>query len=76
VKPVATGEDAQLTIRTKPWTRVSIDGQDRGITPLKIALPPGTHTVVFENPEAKLKQSKKIVLGSGETQKLDLDLSK
>ncbi|HSI06478.1 MAG: protein kinase [Myxococcota bacterium] len=75
--PTATAaEDALVTIRTKPWTKVTIDGRNRGETPLsKIALTPGPHTIVFDNPEEKIHKTHKVVLKSGENQKVDLDFT-
>ena len=53
-----------------------IDGRSRGETPLsKIALTPGTHTIVFDNAEEKIHKSQKVVVKSGENQKLDLDFT-
>ncbi len=40
------------TIDSYPWARVRVDGADVGVTPVvRLALPPGAHTVVLENPD-------------------------
>lgn len=73
---VPAGPDGFVTIRTTPWTKVTIDGRKLGETPLnKIALTPGTHTVVFDNPESKIHKVQKVSVTSGDTKKLDLDFT-
>lgn len=75
--PAPAMADGFVTIRTTPWTKVTIDGRKLGETPLnKIALTPGTHTVVFDNPEAKIHKVQKISVTSGDTKKLDLDFTR
>lgn len=57
-----------VTLDTYPWTKVSVNGRALGNTPLvKVPLPPGTHTVVFENPAEGLRQTTTVVIKSGET---------
>jgi hypothetical protein len=50
---VATVSHATSTVRflIKPWGRINIDGQDKGISPplTNVQLPPGNHTVVITN---------------------------
>ncbi|OJY21871.1 MAG: hypothetical protein BGO98_03395 [Myxococcales bacterium 68-20] len=57
-----------LTLDTYPWTKVSVDGKPVGSTPLvRVSLPPGTHTVVMENPGEGIRETTTIVVKSGET---------
>ncbi|MEL6546912.1 MAG: serine/threonine-protein kinase, partial [Myxococcota bacterium] len=40
----STTADGTLTLNTKPWTRIFVDGEMIGVTPVfKVALPPGRH---------------------------------
>ncbi|RKH03856.1 serine/threonine-protein kinase [Corallococcus carmarthensis] len=43
---------ATLTVVTRPWAEVFVDGQSRGYTPRlrELRLPPGTHRLRFDNP--------------------------
>ncbi len=67
--PAAPAEAAgYLTLDTYPWTKVSVDGKPIGSTPLvRVSLPPGTHTVVMENPGEGIRETTTIVVKSGET---------
>lgn len=57
-----------LTIDTYPWTRVSLNGRVLGDTPLvKVSLPAGTHTLVFENADENIKQTTTVTIKPGET---------
>ncbi|HEU4408001.1 MAG TPA: serine/threonine-protein kinase [Polyangiaceae bacterium] len=69
-EPPATAPAANgfLTLDTYPWTRVSVGGRALGTTPVvRVPLPPGTHTVVLENPEKGLRQVTSVTIKSGET---------
>ncbi|MFZ9889726.1 MAG: PEGA domain-containing protein, partial [Myxococcota bacterium] len=73
----SAGEDGYLTLRTTPWTKVTIDGEPYGTTPVfRRRLDPGTHDVLLENEEHGLKVRRKVQIKSGQNLKLDLDLSK
>jgi serine/threonine protein kinase len=52
-QPFATVSRATSTVRflIRPWGRINIDGQDKGISPplTSVQLPPGNHTVVITN---------------------------
>ncbi|MHA7630674.1 serine/threonine-protein kinase [Corallococcus sp. M7] len=61
--PVSTGDDvpvrvpdaqdfATLTVTTRPWAEVFVDGQSRGYTPRlrELRLSPGSHRLRFANP--------------------------
>ena len=65
-----------LTLRTKPWTKVFIDGKPHGSTPLyRVELAPGKHTLHLENEQMDVDVKKKLVIKSGETTKLDLSFA-
>ncbi len=67
--PEAASSDAPgfLTLATTPWTRVRLGSRDLGTTPLiRLELPPGTHTLSLENPEAGISQTYRVTIRSGE----------
>ncbi|AKV03050.1 serine/threonine protein kinase [Labilithrix luteola] len=67
-EPTIAAPPGYVTLDTYPWTKVSVNGRALGNTPLvKVPLPPGTHTVVFENPTEGLRQTTTVVIKSGET---------
>ena len=71
---VATGP-GYLTLDTYPWTRVSEDGRDLGLTPLvHLALPPGAHTLTLENRDQGIKQTYPVTVQAGETTSKRLEL--
>lgn len=62
------GKTGYLTIDTYPWTRVSTGGRVLGDTPLvRVPLSVGTHVLVLENTEEKVKQTTVVTIKSGET---------
>ncbi len=64
-----------LTLNTKPWAKVSIDGKPYGATPLyKIELAAGSHIIKLENEAAEIDTERKIVIQPGRTQKLNINL--
>ncbi|WP_394850043.1 protein kinase [Pendulispora brunnea] len=68
VEPAPAGPPGFLTIDTYPWTHVSENGRALGQTPIvRLALPPGDHVLVLENPEQGLKQTYPVTIKSGET---------
>lgn len=57
---------SHLTLQTKPWAKVDIDGEPYGSTPLwKLKLSPGTHTVRLVNENAGIDMTRKIKLAPG-----------
>ncbi len=57
-----------LNVQTKPWSRVSVDGKFIKNTPLvNYRLKPGTHDVMVNNPQFKIKRSFKVKIISGKT---------
>jgi serine/threonine-protein kinase len=62
-----TGE-AFLNINSIPPSSVVLDGKPIGSTPkVKLSVSPGTHTVLFVNPDEGLKKSITVTVGPGET---------
>ena len=60
-----------VTMNTAPWTKVIIDGETRGSTPLfRVRLMPGQHTVKFVNEEQNISQEAKFEVQSGYLTKL------
>lgn len=48
----AVGELGKVDLRIKPWGSISVDGVGKGASPptMQLSLPPGTHTIVIQNP--------------------------
>lgn len=60
-----------LTLDTQPWTRVTIDGEVRGTTPLwKVRLMPGPHVIEFSNERANIAHAERIVIERAMLQRL------
>jgi serine/threonine-protein kinase len=56
-----------LSIDTYPWSRVTIDGRAAGDTPIvTFAVKPGAHTLVFENPETGLRETRTVTVKPNE----------
>ncbi len=71
-KPSGVG---YLTIDTKPWTKVSIDGQLYGLVPLnRKKLPAGQHTLELVNEGAHIFSTQKVEIVADQTTKLQLTL--
>lgn len=66
-----------LRVHTDPWATVQVDGMPAGTTPLAepIALGPGTHEVIAENPFLPRKVER-VRLGPGDTVTVGIDLRK
>ncbi len=70
--PAASSETGFLSLDTTPWTRVSVDGDPVGSTPLfKKKMTAGHHTVVMET-EAGVKVTRGIDIKPGNVTKLQL----
>ncbi|MBI5548306.1 MAG: serine/threonine protein kinase [Deltaproteobacteria bacterium] len=75
VTPSASREDGYLTLKTKPWTQVSIGGTPYGTTPVfKIKLPPGRHTVSLVNEAAAINETRVVEIRPGAITKEDFVL--
>ncbi|RKH12098.1 serine/threonine protein kinase [Corallococcus sp. CA053C] len=72
----ATVQDAAtLTVVTRPWAEVFVDGQSRGYTPRlrEVRLSPGTHRLRFDNPLCDPVEEV-LQVAAGETVSRDLSL--
>jgi len=64
----AGGGTCSVTLGSKPWSQVWIDGKDTGkVTPMvdyKVAC--GKHKITFKNPEIPVEKSENITVKAGE----------
>jgi serine/threonine-protein kinase len=64
-----------LSLETDPWTKVSVDGEPLGSTPLfKKRLTAGRHQLVLVNEAANVNEKRFVDIASNETTKLKLTL--
>jgi len=71
----ATTAPGFLLVVVSPWADVTVDGKPAGQTPLaRLSLAPGPHTVRLNHPEYQ-PYPRKIVVRSGETTRLVIDLA-
>lgn len=74
--PAATA-DGFLTLKTTPWTNVSVNGTPLGPTPLyKTKLAPGKYTLELVNESAGVNEKRAVEIKPGEVTKLDFALGK
>ncbi|MFO0599716.1 MAG: serine/threonine-protein kinase [Myxococcaceae bacterium] len=77
-KPSKTEEPARpayVSIDATPWGQVTVDGKKRGDTPvLELRLSAGEHQLKVVNPETGKSATQKLVLKSGETRAVRVDL--
>ena len=73
--PVKLEGEGTLVIASSPWCNVSIDGADKGPTPLSLKLPAGKHAVVLSNPEFKISRSLSVMILPNETLRKKLDFA-
>ncbi len=65
----------ELTINTRPWAFVIVDGENKGMTPLAgIRLGAGEHQVVLKNPKLKLAKKLNVRIRPDETTRIVIDL--
>jgi hypothetical protein len=66
--PAPTGGVCSVTLGSKPWSQIWIDGKDTGkVTPLvDYKVPCGKHKVTFKNPEIPVEKSENITVKAGE----------
>jgi serine/threonine-protein kinase len=64
-----------LVLASSPWCNVSVDGQARGTTPLRLTLPAGAHEVVLANPEYKIKRTLAVEIEPDQTVRKRLDFA-
>jgi serine/threonine protein kinase len=66
--PVASGPPGKLSVQTKPWSTVYINGRKIKNTPLvNYSLKPGTYTVTVENPTYSIKKTYRVKIKPGAT---------
>ncbi len=64
--PKRTSEKCSVTLGSKPWSEVYIDGRKAGVTPLvDYELPCGGHRISFRNPDLKLERNETVNLQAG-----------
>jgi len=69
-REVKSVKEGFLTLNTKPWVKVAIDGQPYGSTPLfKIKLTPGRHQVTLVNEQAGVNTTRTVTVTAGKTLK-------
>jgi hypothetical protein len=73
--PAAPDADGSLVFASSPWCTVTVDGQERGTTPLVLKVKAGSHKVVFANPEYKIRRTLTVDVKPGETVKKRLDFA-
>jgi hypothetical protein len=73
--PAAPEGPGYLTINTTPWTKVSVDGEPIGSTPIsKRRLTAGVHKLVLVNEGDGINTTRSITIPAGENLKLSLKL--
>jgi hypothetical protein len=73
--PVKLEGEGTLVVASSPWCNVSVDGQDRGPTPLSVKLPAGKHTLVLTNAEFKITRTLPVMILPNETLRKKLDFA-
>ena len=62
-----------VAVSSTPWAYVSVDGRVLGqVTPVRLDLDPGEHTIVLENPEAGWTVERSVTVEAGKTVALDV----
>jgi hypothetical protein len=62
-----------LILASSPWCRVTVDGTDRGPTPLHLELPAGPHVVELANPDYRISRRIVVTIRANETLRKSLD---
>jgi hypothetical protein len=64
----SSGENGALSLNSRPWSQVTIDGKSVGNTPqLNIPLAPGRHKVKLANPELGIVKGFSVEIEAGKT---------
>lgn len=67
-QPAVAGPPGKLSVQTKPWSTVFINGKKIKNTPLvNYSLKPGTYTVTVENPTYNIKKTYRVKIKPGAT---------
>jgi len=68
VATASGGGNGSLSVQTRPWSRVSINGSFVRNTPLvNYSLKPGSYTVTVENPQFNIRKNFRVKIRSGRT---------
>jgi hypothetical protein len=75
--PAVTSLDGEgtLLLASNPWCNVSIDGVNKGPTPVSVKLRAGKHNVVLSNPEFKIARTLPVVILPNQTVRKRLDFN-
>jgi hypothetical protein len=69
-KATAVAAEGFLTVSTKPWAKISIDGKPYGTTPVaKIPLAAGTHTIKLQKEGSGPEITRRVTVNAGEVTK-------
>jgi hypothetical protein len=72
---VTEQQHGTLLVNSNPWSRVSVDGQFIGVTPLLgVKLPVGPHTVVLETASG-LRKELAVIIEAGTQRKVIADMT-
>jgi hypothetical protein len=74
--PAAGGGSCSVTLGSKPWAQVWIDGKNTNkVTPLvDYKVPCGKHAITFKNPEIPVEKTEQITVKAGEVLKKKVQL--
>jgi serine/threonine protein kinase len=73
--PVKMEGNGTLAIASNPWCTVTIDGVDKGQTPISLTVPAGKHSVTLSNPDYKIKRQLSVTVMPNETVRKKLDFT-
>jgi eukaryotic-like serine/threonine-protein kinase len=65
-----------LALTSSPWCSISVDGNDRGQTPMRIEVAAGTHQVRLSNPEYHIQRQITVTVHPGETVRKSLEFTR
>jgi hypothetical protein len=71
----AGGGDCSITVGTRPWSEIWIDGKNTGRhTPYSESISCGKHKLTFKRPDLNLQRTENITVRSGEKFKQSFSL--
>ncbi|MFN7134053.1 MAG: tetratricopeptide repeat protein, partial [Myxococcales bacterium] len=74
-KATVMSGDGTLLVRSHPYAKVLVDGEDKGVTtPARIQVKPGKHQVVLVNDERGFRKEQVVEVGPGEEKVLEVVL--
>jgi serine/threonine-protein kinase len=65
-----------LALTSSPWCTISVDGSDKGQTPMRIEVAAGTHQVRLSNPEYHIQRQITVTVHPGETVRKSLEFTR